>query len=167
MRRLLLLLLPLILVACESELEPASCAPDFEDCGPDTCDGEDDDSDMLPGSPCISCHSPGNLDDRSEGRDDDDEYFTLAGTVYLHPNGGAAAEDAVIEVTDDVGNVIRMTANDAGNFYSADPVTPPLRATVEYDGEVIDMRGGFDDGDCNACHACDGEAEEKLYAIAP
>jgi hypothetical protein len=119
---------------------------------------------MLPGSPCIACHSPGNLDDRSEARDDD-EYFTLAGTVFLHPNGGAAAEDAEIEVTDSNGVVVTMTANEAGNFHSAQELEPPLQAVVRFAGETIEMRGGFDDGDCNVCHACAGEAEEKLYAI--
>ncbi len=166
MRPVLVLLSALLLTACPQG--PATCEPDFEDCGPDDCDGDDGDDEMMPGSPCISCHSPGNLDDRSEARDDDDdddEYFTLAGTVYLFANGGEAAEGAIVEVTDDGGNVIRMTANAAGNFSSWQAVTPPLRATVEYEGEVLEMRGTFDEGDCNACHACAGEAGEKIYAV--
>ena len=168
MHRPLVLLLSLCLLSgCPAGVEPEVCEPDDEGCGPDTCDGEDDDPRMLPGSPCISCHSPGNLDDRSEVRDDDDEYFTLAGTAYLYANGGAAAEGAEIEVTDSNGVVVTMTANRAGNFYSADEVEPPLQAVIRYAGETLEMRGGFDEGDCNVCHACAGEAEEKIYAVLP
>ena len=164
MRRSLLLLPLLILIGCPMGTEPATCEPDDEDCGPDTCDG--DGSEMLPGSPCIACHSPGNLDDRSDTRDDD-EYFTLAGTAYLYPTGGPAAAGAEIEVTDVNGVVVTMTANDVGNFRSDEVVEPPLQATIRYAGETIEMRGSFDHGDCNLCHACAGEAEEKLYAVAP
>lgn len=159
----LTLLSPILLVLSACPGGPAECQDGNEDCGPGTCDGDDGDE-MLPGSPCIACHSPGNLDDDRAPARDEDEHFTVAGTVFVSANGGAGVSGVTVEVSDADGEVIQMTTNEAGNFWSDRQVTPPLLAELVVDGERTAMRGDFDSGDCNDCHACDGEAGEKIYA---
>lgn len=157
--RVLLPILLILLTACP----PSTCDVSNEDCGPGTCSG--DEATMLPGAPCISCHSAGNLEDDDDGRDeDDDELFSIAGTVFAMPYGGGGAADVTIRVTDDVGTVVELTSNSAGNFFSSDAIVLPITAEVELAGEVLEMVTPVDSADCNTCHSCGGSRGEKLYA---
>lgn len=111
---------------------------------------------MNPGMACIACHT--TMAPR--------ERFSLAGTVYPtghEPdtcNGASGTTDGglVVEVTDATGNVVRMTPNAVGNFYSFTPVTFPITAIVRSSVATRAMHDGVMSGDCNSCHTQDGTA---------
>jgi hypothetical protein len=106
---------------------------------------------MEPGQACIACHNT-----------NDGPGFGLAGTIY--PSGhepdncnGATVttDDIVIEITDATGQVIQLSPNTAGNFYS-DFVQTPYTVRVTYQGRERRMNTPQTDGDCNGCHTQDG-----------
>ncbi len=169
------LMLLLSLVGCEDEDKEVGTADDSstacneanEACGPDNCSG--DSPEMLPGSECQACHSPGNLEDDKGGGPDgpspypeDDEFFTLSGTVFGDMDGTTAEPDAIVRITDADGVVVEANANRVGNFYSGRSFTFPITAEVEVDGEVIAMVTEVETGDCSSCHQCGGAAGGKL-----
>ena len=135
----------------------AECETTNEECGPGTCEGEG--ANMLPGSDCLACHSPGNFEE-----DDEEAFWTVAGTVFVDLEGTDGASGVIVRVTDSQGTVSAMSTSAAGNFYTTDPLVPPLSAEVEYAGEVIDMGTEVETGACNSCHRCDGDPGGKLYA---
>ena len=116
---------------------------------------------MHPGLACIACHS------RGEGvvaGESERPSFAIAGTIY--PTGheyddcnAPAAAGAVVEVTDNAGVSVRITANSVGNF-SSSAVTGwpqfPIRARVLFEGRVRAMSGAVPTGDCNTCHTLQG-----------
>jgi predicted small lipoprotein YifL len=135
----------------------AECNTDNEDCGPGTCGG--DGPTMLPGADCIACHSPGNFEE-----DEDDAFWSLAGTVFEDLLGSDGASGVTVRVTDADGKVVTLESNSAGNFYTTSSVTFPISAEVERDGVVKEMGTQPTTGACNSCHACEGSAGGKLYA---
>lgn len=167
-----LALFPLLaLVACgdPTKDDPATaCNEENEACGPDElCDGEG--GEMLPGSDCLACHSAGNLPDdkaaapkASSDGEDEEELFTAAGTVFADLDGTAPLSGAIVRITDADGAVVELTTNDVGNFYTSTPLTAPLSAEIEVDGEIVEMDTTPDEGACNSCHSCEGAAGGKL-----
>lgn len=135
----------------------ADCNSKNEDCAPGTCNGEG--GTMLPGSACISCHSPGNYDEE-EGN----AFWSAAGTVYSDHLGTSGASSVTIRVTDANGITEEMTSNGVGNFYTKTALTPPLTAEVEAGGSILQMAAEVDTGDCSTCHSCVGSAGGKLYS---
>lgn len=133
------------------------CNTDNEDCAPGTCSGEG--ADMLPGSDCVACHSPGNFEE-----DEDDAFWSVAGTVFADIDGTDGASGVTVRVTDSTGETVELQTHSSGNFYSTRPLTPPLTAEVEIDGSVHEMVSEVETGSCNSCHRCEGEASGKLYA---
>ncbi|MCB9793579.1 MAG: hypothetical protein H6741_12725 [Alphaproteobacteria bacterium] len=131
-----------------------TCDDANEQCGPGSCRGSEGGT-MLPGSDCLSCHSPGRMDD--------DESLTVGGTVYVDHLGSDATQGAIVRVIDSEGRMVEMTSNRTGNFYSGRSLRPPLVAEVEVDGRVIPMASEVSTGACNSCHACDGTTG-KIYA---
>jgi len=152
-----------------------TCEIGDEDCGPGGCNGFDDDEEtMLPGAACISCHSPGNLEGEEEDDEDDeeddeededeDESFTIAGTVFATALGGGGVRNVTVRVTDADGAVIELSSNSAGNFFTNQPITLPVFAEVERNGEVLAMAAAVNSADCNPCHSCSGSVGAKLFA---
>ena len=144
-------------LACATKDEPGdtgACDTENEECGPDVdgCGGEG--SNMLPGSDCVTCHSPG---EEGEGS------FSIAGTVYVDIDGSDGLEDAVIRVTDANGDVFELDSHSSGSFYTEDDTVPPLQAEIEVDGEVVSMAADVETGACNSCHSCEGAAGGKLF----
>jgi hypothetical protein len=45
-----------------------------------------------------------------------------------------------------------VRSNEAGNFYSAERLIPPFRASVSRGGRVVEMEDTFEYGGCNLCH---------------
>jgi len=169
------LILLLTLVGCKDEEKEVGIADDSstpcneanEACGPDNCSG--DDEEMLPGSECQACHSPGNLNDDKGGPggpspypEEDDELFTLSGTVFGDMDGTTAEPNAIIRITDADGVVVETTSNRVGNFYTGRTFAFPITAEVEVDGAVIAMVTEVETGECNSCHQCGGSAGGKL-----
>ncbi len=116
-----------------------------------------------PGKECIDCHRPGGKDP--------DHLFTVGGTVY---GSSAAAPDAgvggvEIVITDARGRVVRLTSNDAGNFWTDARLDFPVavrarRATA--DGGSGAPSPSCSSGRCNECHAlpASGGARGRIAA---
>ncbi len=83
---------------------------------------------MAPGQDCLACH-----DGAAATR------WSVAGTW---------TPDAVVTVTDTTGKAVGLTANQVGNFYSAEPLVFPLTAVV--DGARMPAAVTY--GGCNQCH---------------
>lgn len=104
---------------------------------------------MHPGRACVECHA------RDEG-----PRFEFAGTVF--PDPGMAddcfgTKDAVILVTGADGKSIKMTPNEAGNFYTKLTVQMPYTAEVLSGGKGKIMATPQSSGDCNGCHTEKGQ----------
>jgi len=129
-----------------------SCNDANEACGAGaSCGGES--ATMLPGANCLNCHTGGEAG-----------HWTLAGTVFTDIDGGGKSSGATITVTDAKNQIVTMTSNSAGNFYTTKSVSFPVTAEVEQNGFTTAMGTEVSNGGCNSCHACDGAAGGKLYA---
>jgi len=111
---------------------------------------------MLPGSDCLGCHSAGEIDDS-------DLVYNLAGTLFADADGTAPLEGARIRITDAEDQLITLSSNEVGNFWSRRALVFPAEVEVEVDGDVVSMVEPLQQGSCNTCHACDGKAEAKLH----
>lgn len=128
------------------------CNTANEDCNVNTCRG--DGPNMLPGSDCLACHSPGG--------DRDADNFGAGGTIYTDWAGSSPMGNVTVRVTDATGKVVEMNSYRSGNFYTEQNLTPPLRAEVENEYGIIEMDRTVDDGNCNSCHVCDDD--DKIFA---
>jgi hypothetical protein len=107
---------------------------------------------MAPGQDCLECHGGGGEDAKT---------WTAAGTW---------SRGAHVTVTDTNGKSVPMRGNKAGNFYTAESLTPPLTATV--DGVTMDnvaalTSGRLAYGGCNLCHVNGGVPLADLGLMAP
>jgi hypothetical protein len=98
---------------------------------------------MRPFEDCLGCHSSGG----------DAKSWTVAGTW---------AKGANISVTDANGKTVPMTGNDAGNFYTAEPLAFPLVVSVNgkvmkdsTTGATIPLTYDGRGASCNVCHHAD------------
>jgi hypothetical protein len=103
-----------------------------------------------PGADCIGCHSSSN---------EDPPKLTIAGTTYAAPK---QADDCwgmsgpTVEVTDATGKVVTLTTNQAGTFFSEEPIALPVRARVITNGKERVMKDPVPTGNCASCHTRDG-----------
>jgi hypothetical protein len=125
---------------------PATCTSNRTWTGGDRGSGS-----MHPGGACITCHTT------RRGA----PQFTIAGTVY--PSGheptdcnGAPGTGVVVEITDSNANVMNLTPNAVGNFYSTAAFAFPVTAKVKYQGKERAMVTPQASGDCNSCHTATG-----------
>jgi hypothetical protein len=112
----------------------AACGSDDDDGGPT----------MLPGSNCLSCHSGSG----------EAPAFTAAGTVYGAGNAAADAglQGAAVTLTGSGnGQVVTLTTNSAGNFFTSQPLTAPISVLVARGGQTATMSRAT--GACGSCHA--------------
>src|SRR5512138_722640 len=104
---------------------------------------------MKPGSDCLGCHDGGRA-----------KRWSVAGTIYDGPVDapGAAAEGATVRITDATGWTLERETNQAGNFYTAEPVAFPLKVCVTRHGGEACMQEPLPSGmsSCNACHGPHG-----------
>ena len=130
----------LLLVGCYdvSYVSPEVCADGLKWTG-----GDSGSPNMHPGVACIACHS------REDG-----PSFKLAGTVFSAntPDDCLGAKDASIIVTGADGKSIKMSANEAGNFYTELDLVLPYQAVVVSGGKTKAMVSPQAVGDCNSCH---------------
>ncbi len=103
---------------------------------------------MLPGENCLRCHSSGSNYPQAPD-------WTLGGTVFTAADATETdgVRDAVVEITDKTGRVLKLTTNEAGNFYTQEPLEPPFRVALEYGGKRAQMPIEAPAGSCNACHS--------------
>ncbi len=110
-----------------------------------------------PGQPCLQCH---------DGELGDPQRFTVAGTVFLTPDGLAPADGVDVRVIDAHDAVCSISTNAAGNFYftpeTCDPTFPlkvelrpqpnlppaaVMQTLVEGNGTTTPINGA-----CASCH---------------
>ncbi len=118
--------------------------------------GEDEEGEggplMKPGKACLGCHGVG------AGGEEEEETFGFAGTVFETRAGDQPAEGVVVVVEDMAGDVIEVSANRAGNFYTGRPSPPPLKVLLKDGDRVLVMESPSPTGDCNECHSAGGGA---------
>jgi hypothetical protein len=111
---------------------------------------------MMPGETCLECHGGTALPNEPPtiAAPRVAPTWTVAGTVFVSEDAPASGgvEGARVHVTDADGNTLTMVTNQAGNFYTQVPLRFPLRAAVEYLGNVHEMEPDVPYGSCNGCH---------------
>lgn len=102
---------------------------------------------MRPGRNCLRCHSPNGAAARKP--------FSVGGTVFDTKDasvcGGVAG--VTVHVVDAKGKQLRLVSNEVGNFYSAEPLEPPLTIAAERNGERLAMPVTAPTGGCALCHS--------------
>ena len=101
-----------------------------------------------PGQPCLLCH---------DGALTNPEEFSVAGTVFVQPDGSEPARGATVELKDADGSGYEVVTNRAGNFYLSpkryDP-RYPLEVKVHWQGEITTMHTMIGrEGSCAGCHS--------------
>lgn len=71
---------------------------------------------MEPGNDCMECHGGG-------GGEESGRTWTIAGTI--------GAQGQKVTVVDAAGKSFSLRVNQVGNFWSSEPVTFPLRASID------------------------------------
>lgn len=102
--------------------------------------------DMLPGENCLRCHSKGSQYSTAP-------VWTAAGTVFERADSDVGVAGAEVHLTDATGQELTLTTNAVGNFYTAQALTFPLRATLTHESFAADMPIDVPAGSCNACHS--------------
>jgi mono/diheme cytochrome c family protein len=121
--------------------------------------GNDGSSQMNPGEDCVACHASG------EGPN-----YTLAGTVmgdYDDPDDCNGVGDVVVRVIDADDNVLELTTNSAGNFYTNDKIAPPYTIELEHNGATSSMASAQSEGGCASCHTAAGAEGAPGRIVAP
>jgi hypothetical protein len=99
-----------------------------------------------PGQPCTVCHDGGRA-----------QAFSLAGTMFQSADSRAPLVGALVQVTDAAGAKRSLGTNAVGSFYVSPgewSPTFPLRITLQYRGDCLDMRTqDFRDSSCASCHS--------------
>jgi hypothetical protein len=97
-----------------------------------------------PGTDCMICHAnmSGNL------------AFTVSGTLYDGVDSNTPVSGATVTLVDDGEQVLDVVTAENGNFYTAEPVTFPLRVWVSRCPDVVEKTVLVQDGGggCNSCH---------------
>ena len=122
--------------------------------------GNQESPQMHPGRECIGCHTSGG-----EG-----PHFTLAGTVYANleePDDCLGVPGVVVTITDAVDHTVTLTSNQAGNFYTSQTLTMPIRAQLAFDGREAMMQASQSTGACASCHTATGSAAAPGRIVAP
>ena len=114
---------------------------------------------MDPGADCLGCHTGGSGAKR----------WTVAGTIYEGDVGGVrgpAVKGANVTITDANAWTFQLRTNDAGNFYTAEPVVFPLKVCVDRHGTnaCMDEPVPAGMGSCNVCHGPGGVLEPVNHA---
>jgi hypothetical protein len=115
---------------------------------------------MRPGDNCLRCHNPQGQAARRP--------WTAAGTVFpkLDARASEGVEGVTVRFKDESGREVEaLITNEAGNFYTDQPLPDPYFVSLEYEGEAIDMPCAPPAGSCNACHSPNpvGFAPGRIY----
>jgi hypothetical protein len=99
---------------------------------------------MRPGEDCMSCHDGSSA-----------SQWTVAGTIFsaskADPTQGRRG--IAVLVTDAAGSQLTLETNDAGNFYSAEPLQFPIMVQAQSSTVRMAMQASVSNGSCNGCHA--------------
>jgi hypothetical protein len=107
---------------------------------------------MEAGENCQGCHGAGEQTLYLGERRRNATGWTIAGTVYDLADTAKAVEGAQVQITDANGFNFSLRSNLAGNFYSKESVTLPLRACIASNGQTVCQQSPVTSGSCNLCH---------------
>lgn len=142
MRHILALLAPLIVAAC---FDPVH-SDRVDALGPEA-PGVRRGPLHRPGQPCTVCHG---------GDGPGSPTFAIAGTAYESRDSLGPLVGGVVWLVDEQGRSYGMSTNEAGNFWAGEndfTLSFPLFASVELEGEVVDMVTPiFRARSCAECH---------------
>lgn len=145
----LTLLLMVVTAACAGEDEDeegGTVASDLCASGLRWAGGNAESPQMHPGLDCIGCHTSGREGPR----------FSIAGTVHAtldEPDDCLGVPGVVVTITDAADQTVTLTTNHAGNFYTSQALTLPIRAHLAFDGREATMQASQSTGACASCHA--------------
>jgi hypothetical protein len=112
---------------------------------------------MNPGQDCLACH--GATGQASA------QQWSAAGTIFPRPDSasdeGIANAEILIVDSANPPRALTLRSNAAGNFYTAEPLMPPLRVAAQYGGQRYQMQEAAPTGSCNLCHALDPHTVAK------
>jgi hypothetical protein len=123
---------------------------------------------MNPGRSCTACHEQINAEQGGDA-----PIFRFSGTVFPSPHAPddcltRTAKGAQIEVTDALGEVVVVEANEAGNFFSEDDhLVFPYTARVIDQGRERVMVSPQTNGACNECHSAAGTSDAPGRILLP
>lgn len=102
---------------------------------------------MRAGQNCLRCHSANGV---ARGA-----VFSVGGTVYPAADSDACEGVAgvTVHITDSKGKRLALRSNEVGNFWSREPLEPPLMMAVERDGVELQMPVSAPIGGCALCHS--------------
>jgi hypothetical protein len=108
---------------------------------------------MHPGRGCIACHQAGAGFFNAEHG----PAFKVAGTVFPTAHepdecNGASSSGVSVVIKGANNQMLTLTPNAVGNFFTLDNIQPPYTAEVHYQGRVRAMATPQSTGDCNTCH---------------
>jgi hypothetical protein len=136
--------------------------------------GKEESKLMMPGSDCLSCHSPSARSARVHSTDDDDpDGYVVAGTVYAaqhEPSDCLGVGGVLIRITDARGQIIERVSNAAGNFYikaEKARLALPITAEISAGGRTRKMEHAQCLTSCNACHTQTGSGGAPGRILLP
>lgn len=114
-----------------------------------------------PGDPCLSCHGQSGIAE---------PVLSIGGTVHSTSTADKESQGiagVTLTVTDASGVTLDVVTDDAGNFYTAEPLEAPLQVAVSSDGGTIAMPVPAPSANCNTCHRSPGANARALGWIRP
>jgi hypothetical protein len=118
---------------------------------------------MSSGLACLGCHQSGQA-----------RVLVAAGTVYSSPHEadncrGVNSQSDPLEVslTDAHGTTATLSVNRAGNFFTTEPLVPPLQVELKRDTQTRRMLTPAPSGNCNGCHTSAGTRGAPGRILAP
>jgi hypothetical protein len=116
---------------------------------------------MRPGEDCLLCHTAKGSAPFPT--------FTVAGTVFASADAlpDAGLFQAEILVQDATGKKLTLRSNGVGNFYTAEPLQPPLQVGAQWGNVRMLMLEPPTSGACNSCHQIPGPLPPPGFAAPP
>lgn len=145
----------LLLSGCEAPPAAGECTT-----GEVWTGGDEESPLMHPGGDCIGCHA-----DEREG-----PQYTLAGTVMGALDEATdcyGVQGVTVTITDNNDDVLELTTNAAGNFFTREPIAMPYTVVIELDGEERPMGAAQTDGNCATCHTETGAEGAPGRVLVP
>lgn len=140
----------LLCVACQGDADSTAADAGQGDAEVIECDSKDPvwgpgGALMLAGTDCLECHSDGGRAASAP--------LTVAGTVFRTGDCATASDATKIFIVDANSIELELQSNQAGNFFTSEPLAFPLQVSIERDGVRATMQTPVTSGACATCHA--------------
>jgi hypothetical protein len=117
---------------------------------------------MRPGNNCLRCHTT--------GKQAGSKPFSFGGTVFPFANSDPCSngvQGITVQVSDAKGKTVTVVSNEAGNFWSAESLTPPFRIVAKRGDKIAEMPIEAPTGGCALCHSATAPISGAQGAIRP